>query len=94
MRQTMGDPALDIMTEMIELPDEAGGEEAATVTIHPRAHRDQSLRILEAILFASPQPLAAADFAKHLPEGADVAALMADLQANSSFGGSMWSRRS
>jgi segregation and condensation protein B len=78
----MGDPALDFMTDMTELPEEPEGEDEANVTVHPRAHRDQSLRILEAILFASPEPVAAADLAKHLPEGADVSALMTDLQAN------------
>ena len=54
----------------------------ATVTRHPRADRNQHLRIVEAVLFATAEPVEAVHIATFLPEGADVAALLADLQAN------------
>ncbi len=54
----------------------------ATVTRHPRADRNQHLRIIEAVLFATAEPVDAAHVASFLPEGTDVAALLADLQAN------------
>jgi segregation and condensation protein B len=63
-------------------PEESVADVAANVTPHPRANRDQSLRIMEAILFAADGPLALADIARHLPESADAAALLRDLQAN------------
>lgn len=71
--------------EMVEvaMEDEAGPEAAvASVTRHPRADRNQHLRILEAILFATAQPVDTGYLAGFLPEGSDVAALLADLQAN------------
>lgn len=55
---------------------------AATVTRHPRADRNQHLRIVEAILFASGEPVDGKHLQTFLPEGTDVAALLADLQAN------------
>jgi segregation and condensation protein B len=39
----------------------------------------RNLRLLEAILFSSPEPLAEAVIAEHLPDGADVNALLATL---------------
>lgn len=39
------------------------------------------LRLLEAILFAAPEPMTAAEAASRLPEGADVEALLVALQA-------------
>lgn len=41
----------------------------------------QRLRIVEAVLFAAPEPIDAARIATHLPEGEDVAALIAELQS-------------
>ena len=41
----------------------------------------QQLRMLEAMLFASTQPLGEAELASKLPEGADVRALLGELQA-------------
>ena len=55
---------------------------AAIVTRFPRADRNQHLRIVEAVLFASAAPVDAAHIATFLPEGTDVAGLIADLQAN------------
>jgi segregation and condensation protein B len=40
----------------------------------------QSLRMVEALLFASAEPVAAEDLAERLPEGADIAGLLRDLQ--------------
>jgi segregation and condensation protein B len=40
----------------------------------------QNLRMVEALLFASAEPVAAEDLASRLPEGADVAGLLSELQ--------------
>jgi segregation and condensation protein B len=42
--------------------------------------RGQLLRLVEAILFASSEPVAEAKLAERLPEGTDVAALLAELE--------------
>ncbi len=55
---------------------------SAVVTMHPRADRNQHLRIVEAVLFATAEPVDIAHVKSFLPEGADVARLLADLQAN------------
>jgi segregation and condensation protein B len=55
---------------------------SASVSMHPRAERNLHLRTVEALLFAASEPLAADALARHLPPGTDVAALLADLQAN------------
>jgi segregation and condensation protein B len=65
------------MTEEIAPDDESG-----VIAIHPRADRSQHLRIVEALLFASNEALSAEQLAKHLPEGADIEALLADLKGN------------
>ena len=63
--------------------DDAAAElETAVVTMHPRAGRNQHLRIVEAVLFAAAEPVEVAKLATFLPEGTDVVALLADLQAN------------
>jgi segregation and condensation protein B len=62
--------------------EEEGPEPIATVTAHPRADRNQHLRIIEATLFAAHEPLAIAQIAAVLPEGADIESLLADLQRN------------
>jgi len=61
---------------------ETGDQPSATVTRHPRADRNQHLRIVEAILFATAEPVDVAHIRGFLPEGTDVAGLLADLQAN------------
>jgi segregation and condensation protein B len=63
---------------------EAAGEPAAvaSITRHPRADRNQHLRIVEAILFATAEPVDVAHLKAFLPEGSDIAGLLADLQAN------------
>jgi len=52
------------------------------IAVHPRADRNQHLRIIEATLFAAQEPLAVTQLAAVLPEGADIEGLLADLQRN------------
>ncbi len=56
--------------------------EDSVVTLHPMADRGESLRVIEAMLFAASEPLAINAFAEFLPKGADVEALIADLAGN------------
>jgi segregation and condensation protein B len=51
-----------------------------TIARLPSAERGDALRIVEARLFASPEPLGAGDLADFLPEGTDVAALIEELR--------------
>lgn len=51
------------------------------------AGEGQALRVLEAVLFAAPDPLSEAALAMHLPAGADVTALLAALAARYEGGG-------
>jgi segregation and condensation protein B len=57
-------------------------EASDNVTMHPRADRSHHLRIVEALLFAAAEPLSAEQLSAALPDGADILALLADLQAN------------
>jgi segregation and condensation protein B len=57
-------------------------QESAVVTMHPRAERGESLRIMEALLFAATEPLALEDLQKFLPAGVDVPELLNDLMEN------------
>ncbi|MBX9710113.1 MAG: SMC-Scp complex subunit ScpB [Xanthobacteraceae bacterium] len=56
------------------------------IAVENRAHavaaRPEELRLLEAMLFASAEPLDQAALAKRLPDGADVKALLEQLQAD------------
>jgi segregation and condensation protein B len=61
---------------------EAEAGNVASITRHPRADRNQHLRIVEAVLFATAEPVDAKHLASFLPEGTDVASLLADLKAN------------
>lgn len=47
---------------------------------HSPEERRQGLRALEAMIFASAEPVSAADLASRLPEGCDVAGLLRELQ--------------
>lgn len=47
----------------------------------PSADRRESLRVLEALLFAAFEPLDEARLAEHIPEGEDISALIDELQA-------------
>lgn len=67
-----------------DVEDDEGGEPGAEreteelASEHPEL-ADKSLRILEALLFASAEPLGAAQLAPHVGEGADVEGLLARL---------------
>ena len=52
------------------------------VTRLPSADRGEKLRVVEALLFASPEPLTEAQLAEHVPEGEDIQALVEELQAS------------
>lgn len=54
-------------------PDEA-------VALNPRDDAAHAMRVIEAVLFASPEPVAADDLAALMPEGIEVAALLEDLR--------------
>jgi segregation and condensation protein B len=60
---------------VIEDPIDAGGE------VERYEIAERNLRIVEALLFASTEPLAPADIAVYLGEGADAEALIAELAA-------------
>lgn len=47
---------------------------------HSPEERRQGLRMVEAMIFASAEPILAAELASRLPEGSDVAGLLRDLQ--------------
>src|SRR3954453_2367335 len=55
-------------------------EEPDEIAIEPAA-RPEELRILEALLFASAEPLEQATLAKRMPDGVDIKAALARLQA-------------
>jgi hypothetical protein len=50
------------------------------VTIHPRSDRAHMLRVVEALLFASSEPVTCEALAASLPEGTDVQGLLEELQ--------------
>jgi segregation and condensation protein B len=52
----------------------------ANVTALPSADRREKLRIVEALLFAAPEPLDEAVLARHFAQGEDVQALLDELQ--------------
>jgi segregation and condensation protein B len=52
-----------------------------TMMARPSADRQEKLRILEALLFAAPEPLDQAALAEHFAEGEDIASLLAELQS-------------
>src|SRR6478736_3595642 len=51
-----------------------------TMMARPSADRQEKLRILEALLFAAPEPLDHAELAQHFAEGEDIAALLEELR--------------
>jgi segregation and condensation protein B len=75
------EPAVPVSEAEVEAAD---GDErhSATITLHPRADRNQHLRIVEAVLFAASEPIETAHIKTFLPEGAEVERILADLQAN------------
>jgi segregation and condensation protein B len=66
-------------------PDEAAEDEAED-TPDPELHQ-KSLRILEAVLFATAEPMTERMLANRLPDGAEVKVLLKELQAKYDGGG-------
>ena len=77
MPQASAATAEAVMTE-----EQIETDEGAVVTFHPRADRNMHLRIVEAVLFAAAEPVAANKIMSFLPEGTDLAGLLADLKDN------------
>jgi segregation and condensation protein B len=67
---------------LAQTAEPASGDETMDepVTKHPRADVGHALRVIEAVLFASAEPVAADDLASALPEGTDVVAVLEDLK--------------
>jgi segregation and condensation protein B len=57
-------------------------QEATAAAAAPDAERNQLLRLLEALLFASAEPLEERQLTAYLPEGADVRGLVQELQGH------------
>ena len=57
-------------------------ETGAVISTHPAMDRAQSLRVIEAMLFAAKEPLPLEAFAEFLPTGVDAHSLLEDLIAN------------
>lgn len=66
---------------MSERMDDIDGERPDNVTNLSTAGHRHELRMLEALLFASAEPLGEKELADRLPEGADIVALAGELQA-------------
>ena len=73
---------LTVMIENMDDDGDAGAAPDAVIAMHPAMDRAQSLRIIEAMLFAAKEPLALEAFAEFLPTDVDVTALLQDLSAN------------
>ncbi|AXS40531.1 SMC-Scp complex subunit ScpB [Breoghania sp. L-A4] len=69
------------MTENGEHLGAAAGETRDNVTSLSPSHHRFELRMLEALLFASAEPLGDKELAERMPENVDVAALVGELQA-------------
>lgn len=69
-------------TEIEDAFAEISANAENTVARHPMADRAENLRIVEAMLFASAEPLGADSFAQFLPQSTDIAALLSDLAEN------------
>jgi segregation and condensation protein B len=63
-------------------PQMSDEPQETVVTMHPHAERSQNLRIIEAMLFASAEPIGIEKLQEFLPEGTDVLSLLTDLQEN------------
>ncbi len=57
-------------------------EEGAVVTMHPSAERSENLRVIEAMLFASSEPLSIEELKQFVPETADIDDLLKSLAEN------------
>jgi len=80
--ETEGGEPSDFEAEADQEPADATAGEPPQVEEAPSEHpelADKALRIIEALLFASAEPLGAAQLAPHVGEGADVEGLLARL---------------
>ena len=82
MQTTVAAAGIEEASVTVAIEGDVSIEEMAIVTLHPRADRNQHLRIVEAVLFAAAEPVAIEKIQSFLPEGADVAALLIDLKTN------------
>lgn len=64
------------------MPIDNDNDVETVVTMHPRAERSQHLRIIEAMLFASAEPVSIEKFKEFLPQETDILNLLTDLQEN------------
>jgi len=80
----MSDPdTVSAAAEAAAAGEAAAAEPAAATPDAPAAAFDPAhLRLAEALLFASAEPVAAAALARYLPDGTDMPALLATLQAS------------
>src|SRR3569623_671654 len=69
--------ATNLATKPVE---DAESSHETAVSSHETAVRPEELRLLEAMLFASTEPLDVAALAKRLPDGADVKSLLEQMQ--------------
>ena len=82
----MMDQAEDIIADVLAEAEEdrqaaEAGTDAAAAPARPDLEPADQLRLLEAMLFASAEPLSPQAMHERLPESADLAALLAELQA-------------
>src|SRR5258708_22367043 len=66
---------------MASLAEKRKADDAEERAVDPQA-RPEELRLLEALLFASSEPLDQATLAKRMPDGVDIKAALAQLQAD------------
>ncbi len=79
----LGEPmdlAMPLATDAPVAGDVDGDVASGNVTHLRQADRTEHLRIVEAVIFASSEPVAAADLARNLPEGCNVDGLIGELQ--------------
>lgn len=88
--ETEGDDVTEILAEAPESDDDTDetdeGEGAEQDADDPELHQ-RSLRVLEAILFASAEPMTERMLANRLPDGAEIKVLLKELQAKYDGGG-------
>jgi segregation and condensation protein B len=78
LEKRMGDIARSLSAQVAEIEADAEAEAEAPQAARAPDH-GEALRIAEALLFAAREPLSDKDLAGRLPEGSDVAAVLADL---------------
>ena len=82
MQTTVAAAGIEEVSVTVSIDERSNDEDKAVVALHPRADRNQHLRIVEAVLFAAAEPVAIEKIQSFLPEGADVVALLIDLKTN------------